>query len=182
MKPPRTLGVSLAILASVMLFTVLPLLQVVAPVLIQYRLSQVDLPSPDGSGTERPIAVGGGLEGWSNGATLLQVGSSALFFVIAIGAWFGRPRWIRGVMVAAVLILLTVTVTTSIATLNAPPDINNGLDSSQSLTTSLIYARLAVSGLVTLYVLWYLNRGPARAFYRGYYLQRGDNQRSAELT
>lgn len=174
MKPPRTLGVSLAILASVMLFTVLPLLQVAAPVLIQYRLSQVDLPLPDGMGTVRPVAVGGELEGGSNGATLFQLGSSALFLVIAIGAWLGRPRWIRGVMLAAVLILLTVTVITSIATLNAPPDINSGLDSGQSLTASLIYARLGVSGLVTLYVLWYLNRGPARAFYRGYYLQRGE--------
>ncbi|MBN8635596.1 MAG: hypothetical protein J0M07_09775 [Anaerolineae bacterium] len=174
MKPPRTLGVSLAILASVMLFTVLPLLQVAAPVLIQYRLSQVELPMPDGSGTVSPVAVGGGLEGWSNGATLWQLGTSALFFVIAIGAWLGRPRWIRGLMIAAVLILLALTVITSVATLNDPPDINSGLDSSQSLTASLIYARLAVSGLVTLYVLWYLNRGPARAFYRGYYLQRGE--------
>lgn len=174
MKPPRTLGVSLAILASVMLFTVLPLLQVAAPLLIQYRLSQVDLPSPDGTGTVRPVAVGGELEGGSNGATLFQLGTSTLFLVIAIGAWLGRPRWIRGVMLASVLILLTLTVITSIATLNAPPDINSGLDSGQSLTASLIYARLAVSGLVTLYVLWYLNRGPARAFYRGYYLQRGE--------
>jgi hypothetical protein len=27
-----------------------------------------------------------------------------------------------------------------------------------------------MSALVSFYVVWYLNRGPARAFYRGYYL------------
>jgi len=174
MKPPRTVGVSLAILASVMLFTILPLLQIAAPLLIQYRLSRVDIPSSDGLSTVQPIAVGGELEGVSGGETLMQVVLSGLFLVIAIGAWLGRPRWIRGVMIGAVLILLFVTVVTSITTLNTPSDINSGLDSSQSLTSTLVYSRLALSALVTLYVLWYMNRGPARAFYRGHYLQRSE--------
>lgn len=172
MKPPRTLGLSLAIVTSVVLFSVLPLLQVSAPWLIQYRMRQTSVALPDDSTS--PIAVGGEFVGISDGEIFFQVGSSVVFLLIAVGAWLGRPRWIRTAMIAAVLGLLLVTVVTSIAALITPQRLDAGIDSGYELARALVYWRLLISGGVALYVLWYMNRGPARAFYRGYYLERGE--------
>ena len=45
-----------------------------------------------------------------------------------------------------------------------------GVSSLDSILNSLSLGQFVISFLVTFYVVWYLNRGPARAFYRGYYL------------
>jgi hypothetical protein len=42
---------------------------------------------------------------------------------------------------------------------------------------SLLASRALLTLLVPLYVLWYMNRAPARAFYRGCYLAEPDGQR-----
>lgn len=172
MKPPRTVGLSLAIIASVLLFSVLPLLQLTAPYLIQYRLSQVTL--LEGSEDSAPLAVGSSFTGIGDGEVVVQAIISLAYLVIAVGAWRGRPPWIRSVMIAAVLLLLLVTTLTGFAAINAPVSFSNGVDSSRELTRSLVVGRIAISALVALYVLWYMNRGPARAFYRGYYAQRDE--------
>ena len=169
MKPGRTLGLSLAIIASAMLFSILPLLQVAILLLARYRLQQTNLAAP-GEAAVNPIAVGGSFEGGSDASLIVQVVLGVIFLVIAVCAWRGRPRWIRFAMIAGVVVLTLVTVGFSIAPLLSSPDVQQGIDSGAALRQTLLSGRMIMSLLVALYVVWYVNRGPARAFYRGYYI------------
>lgn len=168
MKPGRTLGLSLAILASAMLFSILPLMQIAMLLIARERFQNVQL--VPGETDTTPIAVGGNFEGGSDASLIVQVVLGVIFLVIAVCAWRGRPRWIRFVMVAAVVVLTVVTVAFSIAPLVAAPNVQRGMDSGEAFRQTLLSGRLLMSLLVALYVVWYANRGPARAFYRGYYL------------
>ncbi len=170
MKPGRTLGLSLAIIASVMLFTVLPFMQIATLLLLNYHLRNVDLNMPGNSGAVAPIASGGNFMGVDNNAVLIQGVLGLIFLVIAFYAWRGRPSWIRFATLAAVVVLTIVTVVYSVIPLSHDPNLNEGIDSGQSLAQTLLSGRLMLSVLVALYVVWYMNRGPARAYYRGYYL------------
>lgn len=169
-KPPRPLGLSLAILASMMLYSLLPLLQVAMVLIVQLRLQSIPLTIPGEGGDIAPLAVGGDFTGMSSGGLILQSVLALLFLGIAILAWRGRPAWIRGVMIAAVLGLLGFTTAATTLALLTPSTLETGFDSGEPLRQSLQWSKLLLSALIALYVLWYINRGPARAFYRGYYL------------
>ncbi len=169
-KPGRTVGLSLAILASAMLFSILPLMQVALVLTIRARVQQVDLPVPGQSDSVTPFAVGGSVTGTDDAALMVQGVLGVVFLVIAFFAWRGRPAWIRLATLAAVLLLTLITIGFSVAALTAPADLNQGIDSGAAIAQTLLSGRLLISILVALYVVWYMNRGPARAFYRGYYL------------
>lgn len=162
-KPGRPLGLSIAIVTSVMLFSLLPLLQVGILLLLRERFRAVEY--LEGGG-----AVGSYMLGIPDSRLLLQSALGLAFLVIAAAAWRGKPAKIRIVLVAAVLFLTTLTIALDLSALAQPTASHEGFDSSAALTDSLQRARIAVSVLVGLYVVWYVNRGPARAFYRGYYL------------
>jgi membrane protease YdiL (CAAX protease family) len=168
MKPKRTFGLSLAILASIFIFSVLPLMQVGVVLLLDARIQQAtaDLQL----GTQAPLAVGGNFTGVSTAALAAQTSMGVGFLVIAIFAWVGRPPFIRWVMMAAVLALTAIQGVITLITLFTPPDVSAGIDSGNAVAQPLLWLRLALILFVPLYVLWYMNRAPARAFYRGYYL------------
>lgn len=179
MKPGRTFGLSLAIIASVLLFTVMPLMQVSMVLLVQYRLSQ-QMPSlPLGGEEVEPIAVGGDFTGVDDGTLVLQTLVGLAFLAIAVFAWRGRPQWIRFVMVAAVCGLTLFTLLASVLPLVSQPDLQGGIDSGAAIARSLLASRTLLSVLIPLYVLWYMNRAPARAFYRGYYLTEPETPQNA---
>lgn len=169
-KPPRTLGISLAILASVMLFTILPLLQVAILLALRARLGEMSLALPNGGESGAPFAVGSEYEGIADASLWIQVVFGVVFLGIAALAWRGRPARIRFALVGAVILLTAFTIVTSAAPLMTSPDPSAGLDSGAALRDVLLSGRLIMSVLVAFYVVWYLNRAPARAFYRGYYL------------
>ena len=170
MKPGRTFGVSLAIAASVLLFTILPLMQVAMVLLVQYRLHQQPPSLPLGSEELQPIAVGGDFTGVADSALVLQTALGLAFLVIAIFAWIGRPPFVRYLMIAAVVGLTLLTLLSSVLPLVSQPDLQSGIDSGAGVARSLLASRALLTILIPLYVLWYMNRAPARAFYRGYYL------------
>ena len=170
MKPGRTFGLSLAIAASVMLFTLLPLMQVAMVLIVQFRLqnAQPTLPfTPDGV---EPIAMGGNYTGLPDVALFLQTLMGLAFLIIAIFAWRGHPKSIRKIMIAAVGGLTILTLVVSVLPLISQPSLESGFDSGADLSRSLSASRFVLSVLIPLYVVWYLSRGPARAFYRGHYL------------
>ncbi|MBE2270699.1 MAG: hypothetical protein IAE80_20845 [Anaerolinea sp.] len=177
MKPPRTVGLSFAILAGVMWFALLPLLEIATSVLIQYRVNSIEIPVTPQGDTAAPIASGGELLGITTLGVGAQLATSLGFLVIAALAWRGRPRWIRGAMIAAVLLLLIWTTINAYTAMSAIPDIRAGFDSGMEVGRSLAFGRLVIGALIALYMLWYMNRGPARAFYRGYYLRRDEQAR-----
>jgi hypothetical protein len=166
MKPGRTFGLSLAIIASVMLFTILPLLQVSMVLVVQYRLQNAQ-PALDGV---EPIAMGGDYTGVPDFSLFLQTLLGLAYLLIAIFAWRGHPRSIRQITIATVCGLTLLTLVVSLIPLINQPNLNTGFDSGSNLSRSLSLGRLVMSTLIPLYVVWYMSRGPARAFYRGYYL------------
>jgi hypothetical protein len=161
-RPARTLGLSLAILVSIMWFSVLPMMQAGAILLVEWRLREAE--QGLSLGDDLPaFAYGGEFRGVSDAVLWFQAVTGGVFLVIGAAAWRGRPSSIRRIMAAAVVILTAVT-------LNQPATIYEGIDSGGSLSTSLLNVRLIMTVIIPLYVLWYMNRAPARAFYRGYYL------------
>jgi hypothetical protein len=166
-KPPRTFGLSIAILASVMLLTILPLLQIGLLLAIQYRFASTNLPVEDG-GT--PLATGSSFEGIADSSVLIQVVLGLAYLPLAVMAWIGRPRSIRLIIMFGVIALTVITALLAVATLANPPSVQGGIDSSGDLQRTLLISRTVFSALITLYVVWYMNRGPARAFYRGHYM------------
>src|SRR4051794_412828 len=113
LRPGRTVGLSLAILASGMLFTVLPLLQMALLLGIRYKFANTNLAVPGQPNDSLPIAVGGSLSGSDGVSLAAQAILGVVFLVIAIFAWRGRPKWIRFAMLAAVIVLTLVTVVLS---------------------------------------------------------------------
>jgi hypothetical protein len=178
MKPGRTFGLSLAIIASVLLFSILPLMQVSMVLLVEYRLSQQPPTLPLGNGENiQPIAVGGDFTGVADSTLILQTLLGLAFLLVALLAWIGRPPSIRFVLIAAVCTLTLLTLLTSILPLFSAPNLQDGIDSGAGVVRSLLASRALLTLLVPLYVLWYMNRAPARAFYRGCYLAEPDGQR-----
>lgn len=173
-KPGRTLGLSLAIIASVILFSILPLMQVGTVFLLRSRLQTANLTVDKQNQNIAPLAVGGSYTGVDESALIVQTALGIVFLVIAFFAWRGKPAWIRFVMLASVVVLTLVTVGFSLIPLLSQPDMNQGFDSGESIRDMLLSSRLLLSILVALYVVWYVNRGPARAYYRGYYLPNPD--------
>lgn len=162
-KPGRPLGLSLAIMLSLMLFSCLPLTQATFIISLRQQFAGIEL-LPGGG------AAGGSIEGVSDARLVLSMSLGVIFLVIALMAWRGRPQSIRRIFVGSVLVMTLITIGLTVAALNSTPTLTQGIDSSDTLADSLLVFQLVISVLVTLYVVWYVNRGPARAFFRGYYL------------
>jgi len=165
--PPRTLGIAIAILASVCLFSCLPLLQVMMLLTLRGNLETELVPLETG-GT---AAFGGSILNASDERLLLQTGLALLFLLIAALAWRGKPPVIRFILVAAVILLSAGNIALLVNALITPQSLQTGIDSGETVTRSLATIQLLITAVIPLYVVWYMNRGPARAFFRGYYLE-----------
>ena len=99
-----------------------------------------------------------------------MIPASFVFLVVSVLAWRGKPRRIRLIFVISVILITLMVIGLTALSLGTPKTLAQGLDSSADLDNTLLRTRAVVSILVALYVIWYVNRGPARAFYRGYYL------------
>ncbi len=168
-RPGRPLGVSLAIFASVMLFSVFPLMFVAMVLIVKNHFDNIDF-----SGL-KPYAVGGDFLGVSPAILVLQAVIAIVFLVIAIFAWRGRPAYMRYVILAAVILLTLFSLGLTVVQTGTNQNLPQGISSLDSLMSSVSCGQFALSFLVSFYVVWYLNRGPARAFYRGYYLPDPDS-------
>lgn len=155
-----------------MLFSLLPLLQVAVLLLLRERFRAVEFLDDGG-------AVGSYMLGVSDSRLLVQAGLGVAFLAIAAAAWRGRPAGIRLVTVFSVLFLTALTIALDLSAIAQPTIAGEGFDSGATLADSLLRTRIALSALVGLYVVWYVNRGPARAFYRGYYLKQPTSEQNA---
>lgn len=177
-RPGRPLGLALAIIASILLFTILPLMQVAMILLVGQRIQSRPLTIPGEGAAIEPLAVGGSFTGVNDMTLVIQVGLGLAFFATALLAWRGRPPAARYWFTAAVITLTALTILLTLQPLFAERAIDAGFDSGESISRSLLWSRLIFTILVPLYVLWYINRGPARAFFRGYYLPSPDDEAS----
>ncbi len=169
-RPGRPFGVSLAIIASVFMFVVLPMMQVGLILAVQQHFANQKYTFEYGGQTYSQMFAGSDFLGISQSAIFLQIILSAVFLIVAIMAWRGRPSFVRFAVVWAVVVLTVVKFVTIIGQTMEQNNLQIGVSSWDSIARSLSLGQLAAEILVTLYMIWYMNRGPARAFYRGYYL------------
>ena len=144
----RPLGLSIAILATAILYGVAPLLEVY----FVHRLSMT---------AEESFVLGGAdisQWAWIEGAV------GGVILALCALAWWGRPAWIRHVLVAVVLAATAVNVYRIIDAAVSPSNaVYDGL--AQSALRGWLVCQLPALAFNPLYTMWYLNRAPARAFY-----------------
>lgn len=159
-KPKRPFGLSLAIIASILLFTILPLLEIV------FILSVNDMMAFDTVGRSGMDVVG--IESYQQ--QMILQGLFALgFLIIGILSWIGRPSKMRYLLSASILGISLLTIFQQI--LPRLNSIGTSLDASREVNQPIITFHLILTILITIYSVWYINRWASRAFYRGYYLQ-----------
>lgn len=146
----RPLGLTLAILSIGVLFGLAPLLEV-------YFLHRIDATTDD----ELFLLGGVDMSLWF----WLEAGWGVVILILCVFAWWGRPARIRFILVAAILIPTAVNLFRVIEAVNSP---NNPVFGGQVQSTmrSYLICQLPLLFVVPLYSVWYLNRAPARAFYR----------------
>jgi hypothetical protein len=136
--PYRPPGLLIAILTTGLLYGVGPLVPVVLTLLANAQGGAVN--------TEL-----------SNIITWLNVVTGIITLVVCVLAWRGHPRWIRWALIGIVWI---ASIVQFIAFLR-PADSGVNL-----YTGSIFICQLMLYLLVPAYLTWYLNRAPARTFYR----------------
>lgn len=167
-KPGRPIGLTLAILLSVMLYAVMPLVLLGYRLFVQDRLSRVDAPVVFEGEEYRALASGGSFE-IATGEIVVQSVAILIFLVVAFLAWRGGRSWIRPLFTGTVLLYGGLTAVFTLRDLLTPAAIDQGMTSLDTLIAQGLCTILATTILIPLYVLWYINRAPARAFYRGSY-------------
>src|SRR6185436_16147876 len=95
--PPRPFGVTLAIIASLILFTIFPLLQVGMLLSVRLHFSNISF-QDDGL---QPFAMGADFLGIPDSKIFLQAIIALIFLIIAFFAWRGRPPFMRFVLMLA---------------------------------------------------------------------------------
>jgi hypothetical protein len=188
-RPGRPLGLSLAILATSCLFSVMPLFQLVLDLLVSEHLNRVinewTMPFGEDGGEVEPVFAGVEAQFLGDGQSVALAALGLGFLGVAWIAWRGRPRWGRLIFFGAVLTLDVIYGWLLIQAILAPVDPSQGFDSSQEIVRSSYVVYLVSVIVITVYLLWYMNRAPARAFYRGYYLsetKQSENQAEQQLS
>ena len=165
-RPPRPFGVTLAIIASLILFSCFPLMEVGMLISVRLHFSNLNL-AGDGP---QPFAMGTDFLGISDGKLFLQALIALIFLIIAFFAWRGRRPFMRYVLMLACAGLTLFNILNVVVGQLSQQNLSAGTTYLDSILSSLSLGQFVAGFLVTFYVVWYLNRGPARAFYRGYYL------------
>lgn len=171
-KPGRPFGLTLAILVSVVLYTILPLLVVGGILIVEehFRNMQETTLVLPGMLVQEPVIGGNFRGGITDEQLILQSAIAVGFLLIALMAWRGRPPVMRHLFTGAVVLLSGSII---VLTLFPPSSDTQGV-SGGSLTTALETVSCIQVGayiVLPLYVIWYLNRAPSRAFFRGHYLE-----------
>jgi len=161
-KPGRPFGLTLALIGIIIIYTILPMIPVIFTFLINdYTILQggqiaagIQIPRLDAT----PLII----------QTFISVG----LLIIAIFAWFGRPRFIRHILTGALsLLAVAMLVALVLPALTTPPDITQGIDSTDQLQAPLLIGYSVLLMGMTLYALWFVNRWSSRAYFRGYYTE-----------
>jgi hypothetical protein len=146
----RPLGLTIAIVATAIFYGLLPLS-------FLYFLWRVDA-------TAKEVFIMGGVDI----PTLIWLGGvfGGATLIICLMAWLGRPSWIRFVLVGCILPQTVFYLYWTVRAMTTPEDpVSGGL--VQSTTRGFLSSCIGPGIIMVLpYVLWYVNRAPARAFYR----------------
>ena len=143
------MGLTIAILATAVLYGFMPLVEV-------YFLRRIDATADDA------YLLGGiEIDTW----TWLEGMVGGIILVVCLLAWWGRPAQIRFVLVGVLLLLTGISLYRIVEAWTSSVDPIFG-GQAQSVMRNVLRCQLPMMIIVPLYVVWYINRAPARAFYR----------------
>jgi hypothetical protein len=169
LRPGRPFGLTLAILATTLMYSIMPLMQLGFTLLVMNHFQSLDMTMPWNGGDE--VLFAGADTDLVNLREVIIIGGLGIaFLAVAILAWRGRPSWSRHLLFFGALGLNVVYLLSIASRFFQTADLSQGLSSSDDFFRSAQVGYLIATSLVTLYLVWYMNRAPARAFYRGYYL------------
>ena len=145
----RPLGLSIAILSAAGLYGLYPMVPLLLLLLTQLRGHNIGSEVIDGIG-------------WVN------IGLGAATLVASVAAWIGRPPQTRRTLLALVWFATVLRLIQAAQSFNQQVPLTSsqvgGNLSSILLPVSLCQIPLLI--LIPLYMTWYMNRAPARAFYK----------------
>lgn len=147
----RPLGISVALLATTLFYGLYPLV--------------FAYPALWSAVTGRGELFGFEFMGGNWG--LVGLGLAVPILVATVFAWRGRPSGVRLLYIGLVWAAAAAQLARQIPALN-PPSPNAPFSGSNIELPASFYVCLTIFNfLIPLYVTWYLNRAPARAFYGG---------------
>lgn len=147
----RPLGVSIAILATAALYCILPIF----PALL---IGIVALRRPGDISDLAGQFLGGPL-GWISAVLGL------ITLLVCVFAWLGRPARSRWTLIGLVWLATALRLIQTAQALAAHSSVGTVGGSGDAVTRSIALCQLPMLILVPLYITWYMNRAPARAFY-----------------
>lgn len=142
MRRGKPLGLSIALVLSALLYGLMPLAEAIFFLVLRMR-------------THRELEP----RAW-----LLLV-SGIIFLILMIPAWLGRPPKIRPVLSMAVVGFSVLRLVFVIIELSNRPENGPIQDSGTAPSNASNLSLLLIYVLVPLYIVWYLNRHPSRAYY-----------------
>lgn len=162
-KPGRPFGVTIAIFLSVLMYTILPLMEVVY-LLVVNQLIYHD--------SETGAIIGFDLLASAGSPIFVQSFIALAFLLVAIFAWRGTYPQIRNIYIATVVgLTIAFIILQIIPYLFVQPNIEEGINSTDVIKQQGRLFQLILLLLIMLYVVWYMNRWAAKAFYRGFYIE-----------
>jgi hypothetical protein len=147
----RPLGVSIAILATAALYCILPIFPVLLLVIVVLRRPG-DLSDLAGQFLGGPL-------GWIS--ALIGI----ITLIVCVFAWIGRPSRSRWTLIGLVWLATALRLIQTAQALSTHSSIGVVGGSGDAVTRSVALCQLPMLILVPLYITWYMNRAPARAFY-----------------
>jgi len=147
-KGYRPLGLTIAILAAAITYGLGPLTFPISIVIVQIRKNDI---------LSLMSGLNANIPGWP-----LDVGVSLVVFASCVLAWRGRPAWGRWALIAVVWIAAAEQVITTLQAQAPTTYASSIVDLSRQFRPCQITLNL----LVPAYITWFLNRSPARTFYR----------------
>lgn len=146
----RPLGLSLAIAATALLYGVVPLLEGY----FLWRLSAT---------ADEAFLIGGtDTDAWVTAEAIF----GGVVLVLCWLTWWGHPPQIRYILITAILIATAINLYRIGEAWFASEDLIFG-GQTQAAVRDALRCQLPAFIVVPLYVIWYINRAPARAFFRG---------------
>ncbi len=145
----RPLGLSIAILATAVIYGLFPLGEV-------YFLHRIEATAAD-----TYLVSGVDVGDWN----IIQGIYGVCILVACVLAWWGRPRQIRFVLVLLLIVITPVNLYRILEAWTSSVDPIFG-GQGQEVDRAILLCQFPAMLLLPPYAIWYLNRAPARAFYR----------------
>ncbi len=145
----RPLGLTLALFATAVLYGLLPLMEV-------YFLWRLNM-----AASEAYILGGVDISVWN----WIEGGLGVVMLVVCALTWRGKPAWMRKVLIVLLVVITAANLYRIWEAWHTP--LNPVFDGqAQEVLQNFLRCQFPALVVVPLYVLWYINRAPARAFFR----------------